>query len=175
FFQAEDGIRDFHVTGVQTCALPIYQLTIDKPPRKRGVRLPHIFAQVVGSYGNLTGMDDANVANRRIEPIAVYLCPTRDFMCGPLQPLYGYCLGLARVRITVATCSTRQKDVVSLLDPMQLKVIDTYRSPVCTVINLGDVAFQTDVKYRRKCVQHSVTLSQYNISVNGIVLLVIVC
>src|SRR5690606_16631221 len=24
FFQAEDGIRDFHVTGVQTCALPIY-------------------------------------------------------------------------------------------------------------------------------------------------------
>src|SRR5690606_40139607 len=24
FFQAEDGIRDFHVTGIQTCALPIY-------------------------------------------------------------------------------------------------------------------------------------------------------
>src|SRR5690625_6315077 len=24
FFQAEDGIRDGHVTGVQTCALPIY-------------------------------------------------------------------------------------------------------------------------------------------------------
>ena len=23
FFQAEDGIRDAHVTGVQTCALPI--------------------------------------------------------------------------------------------------------------------------------------------------------
>src|SRR5690606_40263273 len=28
FFQAEDGIRDFHVTGVQTCALPIYCLLI---------------------------------------------------------------------------------------------------------------------------------------------------
>src|SRR5690606_30464466 len=26
FFQAEDGIRDFHVTGVQTCALPISTL-----------------------------------------------------------------------------------------------------------------------------------------------------
>src|SRR5258706_6025209 len=24
FFQAEDGIRDWSVTGVQTCALPIY-------------------------------------------------------------------------------------------------------------------------------------------------------
>src|SRR5690606_41164570 len=27
FFQAEDGIRDFHVTGVQTCALPISDAT----------------------------------------------------------------------------------------------------------------------------------------------------
>src|SRR5207249_8432391 len=26
FFQAEDGIRDRNVTGVQTCALPIYPL-----------------------------------------------------------------------------------------------------------------------------------------------------
>src|SRR2546429_3591626 len=26
FFQAEDGIRDVAVTGVQTCALPIYQV-----------------------------------------------------------------------------------------------------------------------------------------------------
>src|SRR5690606_39351760 len=28
FFQAEDGIRDFHVTGVQTCALPISELAL---------------------------------------------------------------------------------------------------------------------------------------------------
>ena len=27
FFQAEDGIRDIGVTGVQTCALPIYYFT----------------------------------------------------------------------------------------------------------------------------------------------------
>src|SRR5256885_3708456 len=26
FFQAEDGIRDYKVTGVQTCALPIYAM-----------------------------------------------------------------------------------------------------------------------------------------------------
>src|SRR5256885_16481247 len=25
FFQAEDGIRDYKVTGVQTCALPLYR------------------------------------------------------------------------------------------------------------------------------------------------------
>src|SRR5690606_12690300 len=38
--QAEDGIRDFHVTGVQTCALPIFYslipLTAREPLRKRG-------------------------------------------------------------------------------------------------------------------------------------------
>src|SRR5207253_4808725 len=29
FFQAEDGIRDGHVTGVQTCALPIFARWLD--------------------------------------------------------------------------------------------------------------------------------------------------
>src|SRR5205807_5464157 len=33
FFQAEDGIRDYKVTGVQTCALPI-----SVPLRRAGVR-----------------------------------------------------------------------------------------------------------------------------------------
>src|SRR5256885_2880315 len=28
FFQAEDGIRDYKVTGVQTCALPICHLAV---------------------------------------------------------------------------------------------------------------------------------------------------
>src|SRR5690606_40894734 len=32
FFQAEDGIRDFHVTGVQTCALPISTLAREYKP-----------------------------------------------------------------------------------------------------------------------------------------------
>src|SRR5688500_20318950 len=34
FFQAEDGIRDYKVTGVQTCALPIWALP-GGPPRSR--------------------------------------------------------------------------------------------------------------------------------------------
>src|SRR5207237_7825990 len=35
FFQAEDGIRDSSVTGVQTCALPIYRT---RPGRRRHAR-----------------------------------------------------------------------------------------------------------------------------------------
>src|SRR5256885_13072121 len=33
FFQAEDGIRDYKVTGVQTCALPICATPLNPPGR----------------------------------------------------------------------------------------------------------------------------------------------
>src|SRR5256885_9356790 len=37
FFQAEDGIRDYKVTGVQTCALPISRNVRNEPdPKNRG-------------------------------------------------------------------------------------------------------------------------------------------
>src|SRR5690554_7236078 len=42
FFQAEDGIRDADVTGVQTCALPIYL------PLGKAVQVA--LNQVVGAY-----------------------------------------------------------------------------------------------------------------------------
>src|SRR5260370_5365935 len=37
FFQAEDGIRDSSVTGVQTCALPICQLVRTNPRFEPGI------------------------------------------------------------------------------------------------------------------------------------------
>src|SRR5215471_3150729 len=41
FFQAEDGIRDLYVTGVQTCALPIsagrLEALLEEPPAQGGV------------------------------------------------------------------------------------------------------------------------------------------
>src|SRR5690606_40169533 len=40
--QAEDGIRDFHVTGVQTCALPI-SLAIDPANLRISLRLQDKF------------------------------------------------------------------------------------------------------------------------------------
>src|SRR5690606_30206147 len=39
FFQAEDGIRDFHVTGVQTCALPISSSSSPVRKARRASRL----------------------------------------------------------------------------------------------------------------------------------------
>src|SRR5690349_24703237 len=37
FFQAEDGIRDLYVTGVQTCALPIFMLDANSDDQVVGV------------------------------------------------------------------------------------------------------------------------------------------
>src|SRR5207249_8054503 len=37
FFQAEDGIRDRNVTGVQTCALPIFQPQAVSPKGAQGL------------------------------------------------------------------------------------------------------------------------------------------
>src|SRR5690606_22721376 len=45
FFQAEDGIRDFHVTGVQTCALPICQ---ERDPGLQVARVPHVRVEARG-------------------------------------------------------------------------------------------------------------------------------
>src|SRR2546425_3727233 len=39
FFQAEDGIRDKLVTGVQTCALPIFKRSLKDAARGRGGRV----------------------------------------------------------------------------------------------------------------------------------------
>src|SRR5260370_28363923 len=53
FFQAEDGIRDSSVTGVQTCALPICtgheciseELDFELSLKRRARRPPHIFME----------------------------------------------------------------------------------------------------------------------------------
>src|SRR5579862_9288247 len=39
FFQAEDGIRDGTVTGVQTCALPISGKLLSPAKRRKGIQL----------------------------------------------------------------------------------------------------------------------------------------
>src|SRR5256885_14980448 len=44
FFQAEDGIRDYKVTGVQTCALPISRARSNGTSLKRWRGIEHGFS-----------------------------------------------------------------------------------------------------------------------------------
>src|SRR5690348_7285421 len=53
FFQAEDGIRDGRVTGVQTCALPIFKVIIDDIIALYGI-LP-------GDWSNKTPLEISSV------------------------------------------------------------------------------------------------------------------
>src|SRR5438309_7806726 len=52
FFQAEDGIRDGTVTGVQTCALPISGVPLGAPmPAQALVSNPGTVSPIVGTSG----------------------------------------------------------------------------------------------------------------------------
>src|SRR5256885_8589069 len=75
FFQAEDGIRDYKVTGVQTCALPIFLRFLRRrryPTRPARTRGPSAGADGARPYehpattsGRQSGMDESGVGKRQ--------------------------------------------------------------------------------------------------------------
>src|SRR5690606_32411857 len=50
FFQAEDGIRDFHVTGVQTCALPISSIHKNKDRNGMPLEQAHSLSEQIAKH-----------------------------------------------------------------------------------------------------------------------------
>src|SRR5690606_40595223 len=78
--QAEDGIRDFHVTGVQTCALPIFPPTSTPTsslltPRTAPFSVSVVVVVTGGSHGLAPGVLDWR--DRTIEP-----CPSPPWLVG---------------------------------------------------------------------------------------------
>src|SRR2546430_3409472 len=68
FFQAEDGIRDLTVTGVQTCALPIYPLH----PWRRAAEYTLSEWECLVAFARDGSLDiDNNVAERSLRGIAL--------------------------------------------------------------------------------------------------------
>src|SRR5690606_40154929 len=70
---AEDGIRDFHVTGVQTCALPISAVwgtpTHPSRPPSSGITQPPVLATV------LRRLYEESLDKARARTMAVRLLP----------------------------------------------------------------------------------------------------
>src|SRR3712207_7340597 len=60
FFQAEDGIRDIGVTGVQTCALPIFSIKPGGMPMSAITTSPH-FCSAGGSSNGSFGAASVTV------------------------------------------------------------------------------------------------------------------
>src|SRR2546422_5150334 len=107
FFQAEDGIRDVAVTGVQTCALPIYLRTGE--PRvpikdRRGDLLESAIPKVtIVKDGNYTTDDDDDDPSREVDLLAqiernLTAHPLVGFVVEGLSP-YGRLTSAVRTRL----------------------------------------------------------------------------
>src|SRR5207248_8897496 len=71
FFQAEDGIRDRTVTGVQTCALPIFSASLVSRPNDQQILeciQPRLAADVVRAAARSARPLAARYRNRRHRP-----------------------------------------------------------------------------------------------------------
>src|SRR5437016_10365838 len=88
FFQAEDGIRDWSVTGVQTCALPIF-----------AAKLPWTSSCLVRA------MAARHLLHRRGLPCTLYLGVNRDQP--PLRAHAWLRSGVVCVKIGRASCRER--------------------------------------------------------------------
>src|SRR5256885_16763905 len=96
FFQAEDGIRDYKVTGVQTCALPIYSCDDacqSESPGDSPVANP-VAHHVAGMVGTVP-------QSRRM--VFLYVAAGAGFATvaarGVTVPLYAHDLGATRVEV----------------------------------------------------------------------------
>src|SRR5216684_6894333 len=65
FFQAEDGIRDVAVTGVQTCALPIFAVTRAAAPLMREQKWGR-FINMTSTSGLIGNVGQANYAAAKL-------------------------------------------------------------------------------------------------------------
>src|SRR6266511_4388435 len=63
FFQAEDGIRYFHVTGVQTCALPI------SAPAIADIAAEVEAGPIIDGIGEGAGCANGENGNRECQPL----------------------------------------------------------------------------------------------------------
>src|SRR2546422_6598807 len=71
FFQAEDGIRDVAVTGVQTCALPIS--SVDGPPDSLLTLVERLVRQLLATEVASGGRDLVALTTSSLPALQAYL------------------------------------------------------------------------------------------------------
>src|SRR5690606_39849122 len=79
--QAEDGIRDFHVTGVQTCALPIYAESVSRarPTSVAGTRtmVPSFVTCLSALMPTSSKADKASFPSGSVMPVSKSTLPVQ--------------------------------------------------------------------------------------------------
>src|SRR2546425_11928963 len=84
FFQAEDGIRDKLVTGVQTCALPISRLTAAIARQQHAVLITQRHADALELIGAELG-GFGHVVGFAAPPLGSTPAAISDLASGPLR------------------------------------------------------------------------------------------
>src|SRR5438067_12137527 len=101
FFQAEDGIRDRNVTGVQTCALPISP-------------------KLQNAYGTCHRRHHRRICGSR-GPATVMSAMTRPIRVLELRSVRGTGGGPEKTKIGRASCRERVEDQVCAADEKQIE------------------------------------------------------
>src|SRR2546426_9584165 len=104
FFQAEDGIRDYKVTGVQTCALPIFIRLV------KFVHVPRRFRrQVTNTFLFARDNYRCQFCGRSQQELRHRECLTRDHLV-PLSR--GGTNGWSNVLTACSSCNTRKGNLL---------------------------------------------------------------
>src|SRR5258706_10343163 len=87
FFQAEDGIRDWSVTGVQTCALPISDLKPDSNSEQSSLATPEPDPSRLYSSSCRSGSISKGWAETELTSAAkcAWRLPARGELSGPTR------------------------------------------------------------------------------------------
>src|SRR5690606_35799948 len=128
FFQAEDGIRDFHVTGVQTCALPIFQvldISLLNAPYHIGYIKPNGFTRdvvVQGRFAFIAASHEGVVVADIADPALPIVAKVDTLGVANRLHLQGNLLYVADMS---GDGGASQLNVVDISDPYQPKVTRT--------------------------------------------------
>src|SRR5207245_7619552 len=123
FFQAEDGIRDATVTGVQTCALPIYNVSDSNPAL--GIRLDLSVNSTSLKPGNTIAI---TISENNLRPIPNEVRAASDWKLQGLS--LGPCGTVNRPIGFAIFKGNYTKENLSAGNPLQLYQPGTYFSPM---------------------------------------------
>src|SRR5215217_8603160 len=117
FFQAEDGIRDIGVTGVQTCALPIcepVEITPDSVSRVRDGSLEKLRRQLSGSIDNIVLKSLRKEPHRRYQTVEEFARDVEHYLEGRPVGAPAYFPVTADTRIGEVEPATGAKSIAVL-------------------------------------------------------------
>src|SRR6266540_4778266 len=133
FFQAEDGIRDRDVTGVQTCALPIYRT------REPLLRLGEVGASTFTIVAGSTWPSDEAILLPAFADLLVQL-PTARLLLTPHEPNPDHLAGIAQRLHQLKLSRPVRLSQLEHAKPGPVIVVDRV-GILAELYALGDVAF----------------------------------